>query len=96
MMPPPITWGRWYWPLWAAFTFLTFIIPESIGLIYNWRNTLSAYIWNFERFQQGEPLARWSAPHFLFMCVFITLCIWLTMHFGFGWWRGGYWVPPKK
>lgn len=81
------TWGHRYWEIWAAVTFLTFIGPEVFALVTNWRNTLSAAIWDMERFRTGQPLYQWSAGHFLFGCAFLTIVIWLSGHFLFGFWR---------
>lgn len=82
------TWGHKYWLVWSVFTFLTFIVPEVYALVTNWRNTLSASVWDLERFQPNQPLIHWTALHFLFIGMLITLEAWLIGHFGFGLWRG--------
>ena len=78
-----MTWGKWWWPLW----FLLFLGPEVFALKTNWRNTLSAWVWNFEKFRPGQPIEQWSASHLLFIGSFAVLCFWLFGHFGLGWWR---------
>jgi hypothetical protein len=58
------TWGHRYWLIWACITFGTFIVPEVYALVTNWRNTLSASVWDMERFRTGQPLYQWSAGAF--------------------------------
>jgi hypothetical protein len=81
------TWGHRYWLIWACITFGTFIVPEVYALVTNWRNTLSASVWDMERFRTGQPLYQWSAGHFLFACMLIVIFAWLSGHFIFGFWR---------
>lgn len=78
---------RVYWLCWLLVTFTSFIVPEIIGLVRNWQFTLSAAVWNLEKFQPGEPLSRWTAFHFLFIGMLLVTFIWLLLHFAMGWWR---------
>lgn len=81
------TWGHKYWLVWSIVTFLTFIIPEAYALATNWRNTLSESVWDMERFTPNQPLVHWTAVHFLFGGILLTLFAWLIGHFLFGFWR---------
>lgn len=78
---------RWYWLTWAVVTFTAFLVPEVVALATNWRNTLSASVWDLESFLPGQPVAHWSAAHFWFIAVYGVLVLWLFFHFGMGWWR---------
>lgn len=79
----------WYrfWLIWFLVSFGTFLSAEIYALCTNWRHTLSAAVWHFERFQPGQPLNQWSAAHFLFIGVLLLTDIWLLGHFAMGWWR---------
>lgn len=81
------TWGHRYWLIWSIFTFLTFIVPEVYALCTNWRNTLSASVWDMEHFVPGQTFVHWTALHFLFIGMLIVTDLWLIGHFGFGIWR---------
>lgn len=81
------TWGHPYWATWATVLFVSFLIPEVYALVTNWRNTLSAAVWDFERLVPDQSVWKWSAAHFLFGGVFLLLFGWLVGHFLFGVWR---------
>lgn len=72
------TW-RWYWLLWLG----AFVVPETIALVRNPKNTLSYAVWDWFGVKAGVPLSHWTVLHVLllaFMC-------WLFGHFVFGIWR---------
>ncbi len=54
MVPDHGTWGHRYWLIWAGVTFLSFIGPEVYALVSYWHNTLSASVWDMERFMPGQ------------------------------------------
>lgn len=81
------TWGPAYWGGWAIFTLATFLGPEIAALITNWRNTLSAAIWDLEQYRAGQPISQWSAGHLWFVGILGVLFLWLFFHFALGWWR---------
>jgi hypothetical protein len=87
MHPDHGTWGHRYWLAWAVVVFLTFIAPEVYALVTNWHNTLSASVWDMERFMPGQTVAKWTAWHLLFTGMLLVLFVWLLGHFSFGWWR---------
>lgn len=87
MTPLRPTWGHAYWSIWAVAVFLSFIVPEVYALVTNWRNTLSASVWDLERFRTGQPIYQWSAGHLLFVGLMAVLFVWLSGHFALGWWR---------
>lgn len=75
---------KYYWLSWI----LAFIVPESVALLTGHpERTLSYMIWNLEHFRSGQPIWQWNAWHLLFMGFFLTLCVWLLGHFGWGIWR---------
>jgi hypothetical protein len=76
-----------YWLVWFTGSFALFLGPEIYALCTDWQRTLSAAVWRLEAFRQGEPIPQWSAGHLLFIGAFALTFAWLTMHFGFGWWR---------
>lgn len=79
-------WHR-YWLIWFLVMFLTFLGPEIYALATNWRRTLSAWVWSFEREHPGEPISQWTALHFLFIGVFAVVVVWLIFHFSMEWFR---------
>jgi hypothetical protein len=80
---------RTYWLAWFILTFpLGFLIPETYALASGhpeW--TLSAAIWSLEDLVPGQQIWHWNAFHLLFIAMLVTLFVWLTGHFAFGWWR---------
>lgn len=82
-----MTWGRTYWPIFLAATFLLFIVPESMALMgingTNVDNTLSNWVWTRLHIQSNEKMNQWSALDFLLFGQWLTLVIWLTWHFFF-------------
>lgn len=75
-----MTWGHHYWPWYLAVAFLAFIVPEIYALCTNWRNTLSAWIWNALQVQEGQPITAWSALHFISCGAVLVIFIWLIGH----------------
>jgi hypothetical protein len=73
-----------FWLGWAVVSFLTFLVAEVYALCTNWRNTLSAQVWRLLSVDAGEPLGQWSAAHFLFAGIYVTLTVWLAGHFFLG------------
>lgn len=78
-----------YWLWWSILAFpVTFLIPEAVALLRGRpQDTLSAAVWNLEKFQRGQHITAWTAAHLLFTGVFILLTVWLIGHFGWGLWR---------
>lgn len=77
---------RW-WLIWFCLWFGSFLAVEIWALIFNWRCTLSSWVWSFEKFQPNQPMRHWTALHFLFIAALFVVALWLLGHFGFGWWR---------
>ena len=79
---------RHYWSYYLLVAFLLFIIPETIALATRRpENTLSEYIWRFEKLSLDQPVTQWSATHLLFAGAFTLTALWLIGHFGWGIWR---------
>lgn len=77
-----------YWALWLATMFATFGVPETVALATGHpEKTLSWWIWTHVQVIQHQPIRDWSASHFLFAGVFVTLAAWLIGHLVFGIWR---------
>jgi hypothetical protein len=78
-------WG-WYWIAWAIGGFG---LPETYGLIYNAKDTLSRQFWGVEHLDFGDPLdfADWTWLHYLIGIVLLAGFIWLIGHLVFGIWR---------
>jgi hypothetical protein len=51
------------------------------------RHTLSASIWDLEKFRDGQPISQWSVGHLWFVGILGLLFLWLFFHFALGWWR---------
>jgi hypothetical protein len=75
----PWNWWSFYWLL--IWFFLGFGVPETISLIKNSNNTLSAQVWHLEG-NFGPPWT-WNAVHFLLAAGFI----WLAGHFIYHIWH---------
>lgn len=77
-----------YWGVWALVTFVSFIVPETIALFTNVKNTLSWQVWNLESTRPGggTQVGHWTAAHFLVGGVLIVLLLWLIGHLVFGLW----------
>lgn len=82
-----MTWGRFYWPLWALLALLTFGIPEIVALITNVDNTLSDYVWRELGVSDHQSVWQWSAVRVLSLGVWLTVVTWLTWHFWLRIWR---------
>ena len=85
-------WGAWVGALVVWLT--VFLVAETYALRTDWRNTLSAQVWDIEKFQAQQHIGDWSAGHFLFAgfwlvlgLVVAVLWVWLFGHFIFGKWR---------
>lgn len=77
-----------YWLLWFIVTFpVGFLIPELFAVCTDWRNTLSASIWDLEGMVPGQPLDKWGSAHILIGGVLLVLLVWLIGHLVFGIWR---------
>lgn len=77
-----------FWLVWFAVSFGTFLAAEIYALVTDWRRTLSAWVWSFEKFQPDQPISKFTAGHFWFGGIFVVLVVWLFFHFWMGWWRG--------
>jgi hypothetical protein len=80
-------WHR-YWLIWFVVSFLAFAIPEGIALFTDWRNTLSASIWDLEGLVPGQPLDKWGTAHVLIGGMLALILIWLIGHLVLGIWTG--------
>lgn len=76
-----------FWLYWFLCWFSVFLVAEIYALCTDWRRTLSAAVWNFERFVPGQSVWKWSAGHLLFCGVMVLVFVWLTGHFALGLWR---------
>lgn len=74
------TWGKWYWPLCLSLILLMILVPEFYALFTNVHNTLSYWVWDQ---LEVSPLATvpWSAVHFIVFGLWMTMQVWLTVHF---------------
>jgi hypothetical protein len=70
---------RWYWLLWLG----AFVVPETIALVRNPKNTLSYAVWDWFGVKAGVPLSHWTVLHVLLL----AFMVWLFFHFVFGIWR---------
>lgn len=70
---------RWYWLLWLG----AFVVPETIALVRNPKNTLSYAVWDWFGVKAGVPLSHWTVLHVLLL----AFMFWLFFHFVFGIWR---------
>lgn len=71
---------RWYWLLWLL---AGFVVPETIALVRNPKNTLSYAVWTWFGVKEGVPLSHWTFLH----VALLLFMIWLFCHFVFGIWR---------
>ncbi|MEU8968177.1 hypothetical protein AB0D11_02680 [Streptomyces monashensis] len=71
---------RWYWLLWLL---VGFVVPETIALIRDPKNTLSYAVWDWFGVKAGVPISHWTVLHVLLL----AFVIWLAGHFAFGIWR---------
>lgn len=76
-----------YWGVWAIVLFVSFIVPEVIGLVRNKAWTLSETLWRIEEMAPGQSVFKWQAAHFLIGGMLIVLLVWLLGHLVFGLWR---------
>lgn len=70
---------RWYWLLWLG----AFVVPETVALVRNPKNTLSYAVWDWFGVKAGVPLSHWTVLHVLLL----AFMLWLFFHFVFGIWR---------
>lgn len=79
-----MTWGKEYWPWYLILASLAFLIPESIALAVNTRNTLSDYAWyELNVKTPTQAFSAHTAAWFLSLGVWIVIAIWLTYHIWF-------------
>jgi hypothetical protein len=72
------------WLIWFALWFTFFLVYEFYWLVTGRpENTLSAAIWRFVQFKQGQSFFNWSATHFLGFGVYVIVSVWLFFHFFF-------------
>lgn len=83
---PSHAWSIW-WACWFFGWFGSFLVAEIYALCTRWQNTLSAWVWSWEKFVPGQPVTSWAAFHFLFIGMLILVDVWLLGHFGWGAWR---------
>jgi hypothetical protein len=76
-----------FWLAWFLTSFGVFLAAEIYTLATNWRHTLSASIWDLEKFRNGQPISQWSVGHLWFVGILGLLFLWLFFHFALGWWR---------
>lgn len=76
-----MTWGRWYWPVWMAVLFFSFLGPEISALIVNHNNTLSDWVWVQLKVDPTQKQQQWTAAHLLVFGVWCLVVYWLTFHF---------------
>jgi hypothetical protein len=77
-----------YWQLWFYGWSISFLVPELTELARgNAQNTLSSAVWTLEKVTAGQSISNWTFFHFAFTGFFILLAIWLSGHFGWGFWR---------
>lgn len=84
-----MTWARWYWPC-ALLAVLGILLgPEVYALRTNWRNTLSYWFWTLCNVEDHEALGARSFAWYITLALYIAvICVWLTFHLWFKWWRG--------
>ena len=78
-----ITWGNAYWPAWLGVLLLAFIPAEILGLLGGGQNTLSNFVWQHLKIAKNEAIWQWSALDFLLFGGWLTVAVWLTLHFFF-------------
>jgi hypothetical protein len=83
-----VTWGRYYWTAFLAASLVGFLVPEVWALCTNWRNTLSAWVWQLLAVQRGEPITSWTWLHVLGLGMYVLINGWLVGHFFFRVWVG--------
>ena len=79
-----------YWEIWFLVSMTAFLVPELWALFSGHsENTLSENIWRAEKLIPGQGIVNWTFFHFAFTFGFSLLAVWLSGHFGWGWWAGG-------
>lgn len=73
---------RYYWLIWLAVVFATFLPPELYAAIVNNHHTLSETMWHWAGVDLAHPWRFWTWiwPHWL-LAGFMT---WLNLHLVFG------------
>jgi hypothetical protein len=78
---------QWYWACWFTLTVGLFLPVELYALFTGHpENTLSWSVWDLEGFIPGSHTT-WTWSHWLVGGFFFVLCLWLAVHFAFGWLR---------
>lgn len=77
-----ITWGIFYWPYWIVLTSLTFLVPEVIALVTNWRNTLSNYAWT--ELNVSPHITVHTIAWYISLIVWLLFVVVITAHI---WWE---------
>lgn len=74
-----------YWSIYLPTMAALFLGPEFWALGHGRpQDTLSEYIWHFEKLQPGQSVWQWSAVHFLLTGILGTFALWAFVHLAFG------------